>query len=168
MNFDDVAFIRNHMEILVGAQWRTIGRAANLAWLGFLINDFEHALHIQSGFRVRTKDKVLTANLDMYDPTKTLLESPSFDWGSYDWDVQGDNCYDEWTGEFRKAAQKIIVQKVLVSDFGDLTIQLDNGMIIEVFINSSTDDSECWRFFKWKSSHKHLVVTGAGLEPDEE
>lgn len=164
MNHNDIVSIRNRMQILVGAQWFIVGRAAAMAWFGFLINDSDYALHLQSGFRVRTKEKVLIANLDMFDPTEAVQKSPSFDWDTYDWDIQGANCYDKWAEKFRKETREGIVREVRISDLGDLTIEIDNGMIIEVFINSST--KECWRFFK-RESDDHLVVTGTGLEADE-
>jgi hypothetical protein len=163
MNTKAVEIIRKHIKVLEGARFFIAGRTAAMAWLGFVVDNINYALHLQSGFRVRTKEKLLIANLDMFDPTDTVIGDPSFAWEQYDWDIQGNNCYDEWTQRFGKESSDGIVRAVEVSDFGDLTIEIDNGMIIEVFVNSSTQ--ECWRFFERGADH-HLVVTGLGPEAD--
>ena len=153
------------MQILLRAKWVIIGRAAAMAWLGFLVNDKDYALHIQSGFRIRTKEKILVANLDMLEPTLEIKKQSDFDWEKYDWEKKGNNYFDEWVNYFRKECRNGIVEKINISDFGDLTIFIDNGMIIEVFLNSSTN--ECWRFFE-RGADKHLIITGSGIEKDNE
>ena len=100
MKSDDVIFVRKYMEILNGTHWVWAGRAANMGTFVFLNKKSEYALHIQSAFRIRTEDKILVANLDMYDPLPEIEGSQSFDWDSYNWDVQGANCYDQWSQGF--------------------------------------------------------------------
>ena len=168
MRFEDVELIRKHMQTLVGAQWVDVGRAAAMAWFIFSRQGTQYSLHVQTAFRIRTEDTVLNANLDMFEPPPQIAECPSFDWDSFDWDMQGANCYDKWCQGFKDKALNGsvgVVRKIQVNDFGDLTIQNDNGLIIEVFINASRD--ECWRFFN-NGSDYHLVVTGTGLDHEEE
>ncbi len=164
MDFNDLELVRKRMQILIGAKWVIVGRASGMAWFGFLINDFDYALHVQSSFRVRNNDKLIIANLDMYEPTIELQEQSNFDWDTFDWEIKGNNCYDIWIQEFRMKNRNAIVQNIIINDWGDLTIEVDNGMIIEVFVNSSLN--ECWRFFE-RNSDDHLIINGSGLEKDD-
>lgn len=166
MKSNDVTYVRNYMEILMGAQWISAGRAAGMAIFGFQHKDSEYALHVQSALRIRTENKIIVANLDMFDPLPEMVGSQSFDWDSYDWDVRGANCYDKWIQEFENEVENGeigIVRKVLVNDLGDLIIEINNRLVIEVFVSSSR--GECWRFFE-RESGGHLVVTGTGLEDE--
>ena len=169
MQFEDIELIRKHMQILVGAQWVWSGRAAAMGTFVFLNKESEYALHVQSAFRIRTEDKLIVANLDMFDPLPEIEGSQSFDWNSYNWDVQGANCYDRWSQGFVNEVENGkagIVRKIHVNDLGDLIIEIDNGMVIEVFLNSSRE--ECWRFFERESEGHHLVVKGTGLNIGED
>lgn len=161
MNQNETKLIKNKIEILVGAKGSTIGRAASMACMGFRTGDSEYALHLQTAFRICEKDRILIAGCDMFEPTEALKNSPSFDWDTFQWDVQGFNRYDEWVKQFKKEYQQLTVQKVLVSPTGDLTIAFDRSIVLEVFPNSATE--ECWRFFE-RNSDAHLVVTGRGID----
>lgn len=163
MKQEDKKIISEQVNTLMGKKLSKIGRAAAMAWLTFLSNDEkEYALHLQCGFRICANGETIIANLDMFEPTKSLEESPSFDWETFNWDVQGFNRYDEWTTQYNKDKEKqTIVEVIEVNTFGDLTIKFTNGIIIEVFANAAT--GECWRFFERKSDH-HLVVSAQGIE----
>lgn len=163
MDFNDLEFIRKRMQVLIGAKWIIAGRISGMAWFGFVIDNFDFALHVQSGFRIRMNNKIIIANLDMYEPTIEVQKKPDFDWDTYNWEVKGNNCYDIWIQEFRKSNRNGVVKNIRISNLGDLTIEIDNGMVIEVFINTSF--SECWRFFE-RSSDDHLIINGKGLEKD--
>lgn len=163
MNQNDITFINNQVKALIGAKGFTIGRVASMAWIGFNTDNSEYSLHLQTAFRIRNNEKVLVANSDMFEPTETLQSSPSFDWETFNWDVQGFNRYDEWVKQFKKEFDEpITVQTINVNNFGDLTIELSQNIVIEVFINATTE--ECWRFFERTSKDDHLVVTGQGIE----
>ncbi|MGI5897407.1 MAG: hypothetical protein ACOX6U_10745 [Oscillospiraceae bacterium] len=163
MKQNDINHIKNQIKVLVGATGITIGRIASMSWIGFHVGDSEYALHLQTAFRIRTNEKILIANLDMFEPTETLKNSPSFDWDTFDWDVQGFNRYDEWVKQFKKENEgRLTIQKVTVSNFGDLLIELSQNVFIEVFQNTAAE--ECWRFFERNSKNDHLVVTGQGIE----
>lgn len=162
MTQENRGMIQERISCLIGAKGFTIGRAAAMCWIEFEEGSVKYALHIQSAFRICSGEKVLTADLDMFEPTKEIEEAPSFDWETYDWDVQGFNLFDKWTGEWKKNGQEVKVETVKVGDFGDLTIQFSNGMFLEVFMNGSA--SEYWRFFERNSDAEHLVVTADGIE----
>ena len=68
---------------------------------------------------------------------------------------------EQWTVSFiDKYLNKLVVIGVFVSQYGDLTIKMNNGIEIEVFINMSKD--ECWRFFR-RHSENHLIIGGDGI-----
>jgi hypothetical protein len=55
-------------------------------------------------------------------------------------------------------------REVYINDYklnilGDLKLNLSNGNIFEVLINSSSND-ECWRLFEKNSDEDHFVVSG--------
>lgn len=161
MDFNDLELIRKRMQVLIGTQWIIAGRASEMAWFGFVTDNFDFALHVQSSFRICVNDKIIIANLDMYEPTIELQNKPDFDWDAYNWEINGNNCYDIWIQEFRKNNRNGVVKNVSISNLGDLKIEVDNGMVIEVFNNTSL--SECWRFFE-RNSDDHLVIMGNVLE----
>lgn len=164
MKFNDLEIVKKRMQVLIGAKWIIAGRSSGLAWFGFVINDFDFALHVQSSFRIIIDNRIIVANLDMYEPTIELQKKPDFDWDTYDWEPKGNNCYDTWILKFRKGEHSGTVKNINISNLGDITIEIDNGMIIEVFVNTSLN--ECWRFFE-RNSDEHLIITGNGLEKDD-
>ena len=163
MKQEDNKNILREISVLRNSKLSKVGRAAAMAWFTFLSDEQkEYALHLQCGFRICANGEILTANLDMFEPTEALAESPSFDWETFNWDVQGFNRYDEWTVQYNKDKENnAIVKNVNANTYGDLTIEFSNGITIEVFANAAT--GECWRFFERKSD-KHLVVSAQGME----
>ena len=158
MNQKDKAVILKQMENLKGKTIYTAGRLAATGNFSFLSADKkEYWLRISTGFRFRTGQGVLIANLDMFEPTEAIETSPDFDWDTYNWDVQGCNLYDQWMAQVDK--KSLIVSDVNVGDFGDLTVVFSNNTVLEVFINAS--GGECWRFFEGRGGH--LVVAAAGV-----
>lgn len=163
MDQKDRFYIVAQLTVLKGAVLSDVGRAATMGCFFFTTADSRlFSLHLQSSFRIRTNDRILLANTDMFEPTESLKNSTSFDWDTYNWDQAGFNRYDAWTALYREYPQNfLIVKDVTVNPFGDLFLEYNQNMVLEVFINNSID--ECWRFFE-KSSQTHLVVTGQGLE----
>lgn len=165
MKQSEQKYILEQMDMLKGKKFVSLTRLGATGNLCFESNDNkEFFLRPQTAFRIRTDNEILIANLDMFEPTEALENSPSFDWETFDWDTQGFNQYDEWATQYNKDKENhVIVKDVEVNDFGDLTITCNHGVIIEVFINA-TDDKECWRFFERQSKDDHLVVTGQGVD----
>jgi len=137
-----------------------IGATGDISFASSASDERIYSLQITCSFRFRSGEKLLTATLDIFDPTKSVENSPSFSCNTFNWDVLGFNRYDEWSREFKKEHQEqLTVQNVSVSDFGDLTIEFDKGILLEIFINAN--GGECWRFFE-KSWDKHFIVCGDG------
>ena len=167
MNRESLSEANKQVKALVGLSGLAIGRAAAMAWMVFGSGESKHILHIQCSFRIRDGEEILVSNLEMFYPSEKALEQPEYDPDSFDWDVQGDNRYDEWVGNIDPAyLEKTRVLDAEVNTWGDLAIILDQGIVIEVFINEAYD--ECWRLFK--KSSDHFVMTGRGIEDnlDEE
>ncbi|WML52242.1 hypothetical protein RCG17_23105 [Neobacillus sp. PS3-12] len=158
---------------LVGLKLQDAGRASNLFWLGFgdiiqiirkgkTQESAEYALHIQCSWRITLNNKIVVASRDFY--------SPSSEWDGdiekFDWDIQGNNRFDERIKTFTKDKERLKVKKIESDDVGGLKVFLSDGYKLEAFPDSSEDDeqSEHWRFFNRKDNSPHFVATGLGIE----
>lgn len=148
------------MKILLKAKCTKIGRSCNLVWLHFMVGDSVFILDTQSAFRFSKNNEILCANLDMYEPKKIYQEDSDFDYEKFNWDVQGENFFDDWINSEGKKIKNSNVEQVSLSDYGDLTVHFDNGIKFEIFNNSL---SECWRFFG-KETALHTVVSGNAVD----
>ncbi len=158
---------------LVGLTLQDAGRASNLFWLGFgdiiqiirrgkTQESAEYALHIQCSWRITLNNKIVLASRDFY--------SPSSEWDGdiedFDWDIQGNNRFDERIKSIIKDQGRLKVEKIESDEVGGLEVFLSDGYKLEAFPDSSEDDeqSEHWRFFNRKDNSPHFVVTGLGIE----
>ena len=159
MKQNNLTAIKEEIDVLKRSKGLKIGRDATMCWISFNIDGEIYALHVQTAFRIRNKEEVLIANLDMFEPSESLKNSPSFDWETFDWDVQGFNRFDEWATQFNKGIAKLLsVKEVCINDFGDLIIIFDENIVFEVFNNST--EEECWRFFRKGSECMVIGVDG--------
>lgn len=150
-----------YLNELKGANLVSVGRASALAWFLFAKDNVEYALHLQTGFRVVANGDIIFASADIFLPSYALESSKEFEYETFDWDMQGNNRYDERVNLFNERySNKLIVHDVFANQFGDLSIQLSEKVKIEVFITMSKE--ECWRFFK-RNSDSHLIITGEGV-----
>ena len=168
---NEISRVSQRMKELEGAYLAGVGRASSLAWFLFEKNKTEYALHLQTGFRVVTDENIIFASADIFQSSDFLENSEEFDYDTFDWDIQENSRYDERVDSFiDKYLNKLVVIGVFVSQYGDLTIKMNNGIEIEVFINMSKD--ECWRFFRrtfrkssyyWRRWHYRLNIWKEGL-----
>jgi len=161
MNKDSLSEANRQVKALVGVSGFSIGRAAAMAWMIFGSGESRYLLHIQCSFRIRDGEEILVSNLEMFYPSEKALGQPEYDPDLFDWDVQGDNRYDEWVKSIDPVfMEKAKVLDAMVNTWGDLTILLDQGIVIEVFVNVTCD--ECWRLFNKPTDH--FVMTGRGID----
>ncbi|MCL2807484.1 MAG: hypothetical protein FWD27_04875 [Coriobacteriia bacterium] len=166
MNQKDVSRANEQVKRIIGSQGFYIGRAAAMAWMGFVFGDTEYALHVQCSFRIRDYSEILVTDMEMLEPTESLLSSESFDYDTFHWDVQGVNRYDEWVRALDPALLSTLkVVGARVNSYGDLTVLFEQNIAIEVFANSAAD--ECWRLFERGSLASHLVMLGSGIEEQD-
>jgi len=166
--------INSQLGGLVGKKLRCSGRASNLFWLEFgemititrrdkTEQTAEYSLHIQCSWRITQQNTILTASRDFYSPNSECFEVDE----NFDWDIVGNNRFDERIKSFLHAVQnRLIVEKIDSDEIGGLKVFLSDNYVLEVFPDSSQDDeySEFWRFFTRKDDIPHFVVTANGIE----
>ena len=133
--------ITRKLSIVLSKPFRYIGRASNMAWLGFGQDvsgeDFhgkkrilaQYALHVQCSFRVVHLNKIILGNSDIFEPnTQTKCME------NFNWDVMGGNLYDEKSQILIEELknESIVVSNVEVSCWGDLKLELTDGYVIEI------------------------------------
>lgn len=162
--------IDSYLDVLVHKPLIHIGRASNMLIVGFgkfynvidakgnTVEKSQFALHVQASWRItnRQKKDVLVASSDFYSPCSSIQWSNDFEW-----DVAGNNLFDEKIKEWSIINKDIYVIEYRMNRWGDLLIIFSNGDGLEIFVNAS-DDSECWRLFEHNSDKEHLVMTGEG------
>lgn len=161
------------LENMVNQKARAIGRASDLLWLGLgktiddtdykgrAIKKSEYSLHLQCPWRIKDRnDFVVVASYDMYEPNSKT------DWSEdFNWDIQGNNLYDEKVKIWFEEQERFVVAYELKTNL-DLIVIFDDGTFLEIFINTTTE-VECWRFFPFKSEN-HVVVSGFAVHVGNE
>ena len=157
--------IEEKLEVLKGEPWVAIGRAGDMLWIGFG-DDIEYtnpvgrvrtvsayALHLQCPWRIVEEKSIIIASYDIYQPASQMLGKKDFDW-----DVHGNNLFDEKADEIhrRLKTEIITVNSVLADQYGGIKLDFDNGLVLEVFINSC-EQKENWRMLDNKLG-PHFVV----------
>ena len=77
---------------------------------------------------IRAGNKVISTNADTF-------ETEEFGYDTFDWDIQGNSRYDERVDSFiDKYLNKLVVIGAFVNQYGDLTIEMNNGILIYSFL----------------------------------
>ena len=157
-------------EELAGKSVCKIGRAAAMCWIHFgwpmeiellgrkrILGEF--ALDLDCPWRIRNSSGgIELGSADMFVPTSRHVLDEDFNW-----DVQGNNLFDEKAKLLFPEGSQITVTAVGLSGNCDLTITFSNGLCLESFVNASSQE-ECWRLFMPCLEHGDLVVTGVGIK----
>jgi hypothetical protein len=106
----------------------------------------EYALHVQCAFRLRAGHQILAASRDRYE----VID------GGDSWDGQGANRLDARMQELVARRCPVRVTAVRGSDAGDLVIEFEAGLVLEVWVDDSGSE-EHWRFFKPGDDASHFV-----------
>lgn len=157
-----------NVEILQGTKLNAIGRAAAMCWIHFgdlieiesrsgVRTVGQYALDVDCPWRIRCNSKILLASSDMFEPASTHQNDETFEW-----DIQGNNLFDERAAMLCCREPIITVRSVELSPTYDFKITFSNDHILEVFVCGSTDAGQ-WRLFEPGKSKSHFVVTGYGL-----
>jgi hypothetical protein len=152
---------------VVGQPLADMGRAGDLAWIGFgpevlapAVRDPDrrialHRLHVQCPFRLDGPRGPIAAAHDMYaDPGKPDDTSEDFEW-----DAQGANLFDRRMAAFwaDHAAAQLVCQAVTADRAGGFALALDRGYSIRAFPQTSSI-REHWRYFRAGEDSGHFVV----------
>lgn len=163
------------LEQLHGEKISDIGRVSNMLWLGIgdiieilnrkgeLVKKSAISLHVQSAWKIvnSQKKEILVASSDFYSP-KSTIDKENFDWNKFDWDVQGNNLFDQKAANWLNTRSPIYIEKYNINRYGDLELVFSNSEQLRIFVNSS-NNTEAWRLFRFRGE-KHLVFTGLGYQ----
>lgn len=165
--------IKAELNKITGLKLQYIGRSSDLFWLGFgeivQINrrgrteeTAEYTLHIQCSWRITLHNKIVVASRDVYVPNSEWDKLND----NFDWDIQGNNKFDEQIKSFSENSGKLMVERIEAEDVGGIEVFLSDDYKLEAFPDSSgdVDDCEHWRFFNRKENSRHFVVSGEGIE----
>ena len=134
MNFFE---LKNVISKIVGLRFTNVGGACNMLMFTFGSNDVEYAIHAQCFTRIIKNDDILVT---------------TFDWQSWDGKNEENNDYLYNLKKFKPDIEGGIVVLVEVNTLFDVTITLDNGVTIQIFIDNSyqhyNDEWEQYRFFQ--------------------
>lgn len=110
----------------------------------------EYVLHIQCVCRLIRRKEILFASADLYVSDKSSTEET----------VLLDKKISCWL----KTSDFITVENLILKEMGDLTMELNTGDIVEILVDTSSSEEECWRFFQPYSNSPHLIVYGNKME----
>ena len=186
MKKQDLDFIQEKLNILLGQPLRSICRGGGSIFIGFgepvekdsayftedgkatvrkTMSD-KYALHIECGSRFICGDEIIFAKRDMFLPSTSIENQPAFDWDTFEWDARGNNLFDEKANHYLgDKSFDFIVKRIIPNQWGDLKICFENDFVLEIFSDVS-ENEECWRFFAVNSTDDHLVVTAQGIEKE--
>lgn len=180
MNKNEIIKIINKMSAMKGFELRQIARPGSMMSLEFgekntadrndnrksEIKDTDgskYAVHVDGFFRITHKGRIALSKDDMFRPS-SLIQNDTLDEVDFDWDIAGNNKFDEEKNKFEDI--DLVIQEIYVNEYGDLRIILSDDYSIEVFIDTN-EDEECWRFFEVGNNEKpHIVVTGCGYSEE--
>lgn len=141
---------RERLDVIRGKRLEKLGFACEM-----MTFDFEgYALHAQCLTRIIRDNDILVTTGDYQS-----------------WDGECSKNNDEWyfAEKYREDIVGGRVLSVEVNRIHDVRIELDNGVLIELFISNGYshfgEEKEQWRFFeKGKTDRPHLVVYGKSVE----
>jgi hypothetical protein len=167
--------IESTLSVLVGLPLWAVGKASSMAWFQFGARVHaptprspdritgEYALHLQCPWRITEKGEIRFGSHDIFRPRDPSL--PSDDESV---DRPGCSWFDRRAEEFNSAAEArpLRVRLVTADPFGGFALQLDRGVSLEVFPDSSAypQTAEHWRLLRPGADSPHFVVTNHGRE----
>lgn len=126
----------------------------------------KYSLHIDCNFRLVCGNEIIVARGDIFQPSNKIVADPDFIYEEFNWDIIGNNRFDEIIKQYFIDGNMVFtVKKIVVNKFGDLKIYFENNFLLEVSSDISGNE-ECYRFFEQKSEN-HLVVSGIGIELED-
>ena len=175
--------IEETLRCLVGQPFWGAGRAADLLTFQFGPRQWRtnrrgqahevgtYALHVQCAWHLGQAGHILVASRDLYyEPSDEHEKMSHSEREPYAWPEMNTSLLDERLFHFFQQCEKmpIFVQSLYADDFGSLTIALSEDHTLAVFPDDSLGE-EYWRFFGvGKTDSPHFVVTGQGIEGEEE
>lgn len=105
-----------------------------------------HSLHIQSHWRFIRQGKIFVGSFDF---SRLFNEEKKDQWGN--------TLADTFLQEL-KDSLPLNVSRTKIGTLGDIQIMLDNRLVFECFIDTSSKTLECWRWIDTSfNPSKHIV-----------
>ncbi len=151
----------NDIRELENKNFIDIGRASDLLWLQFgekiKIKNYKNieiergsmGLNIQCPWRILKRDQLILGNNDIYEPADDIFET------EFDWSEIGGSVFDKKVIEIFSNMLPLMVKSVEVSKIGDLKLEFEKEIVLEVISNSASK-IELWRFINYKTN-EHIV-----------
>jgi hypothetical protein len=123
-------------------------------------------LHVQCRWRLVDGSRILFARDDLLRPANDDVPIDEFDWDKDDSAL--DVAQRKWFEDHRAASLK--VAQVAGDAYGGCRIQLEGGLTLELFPCDSNrgEYSERWRLLGHRPDGSHFVVTGYGVEGEQD
>ena len=140
---DYQAKLNEHLQVIVGKQLVALNMACEMMMFSF----GKYELHAQCLTRIICRNDVLVTNLDYQS-----------------WDGETEKNNDEWYFVEQNSGKIVggTVTYVNVNALHDITIVLDNGISIELFVKNGyhhfDDEQEQWVFYK-HHNHSYPFIT---------
>jgi hypothetical protein len=125
---------------------------------------------VQCAWHLAETQRLLVTSGDLaYELSDVNEEMSTYDGEVYAWLKAERSRLDERLLRFFQQCEKtpLLVQAIRADELGGLTIALNSHHILAVFPDTSLDE-EYWRFFHVGADLPHFVVTGRGIEDQEE
>ena len=138
-------FIKN----IIDATITSINRLCDMLSIEFTTRDNSMIyLHIQSFFRVKKEEKIIISSEDMY----RCYEKNKTD--EFNWDIPGASVFDKSLEQYIDLLTCSKVTDIMQAKSGDLNIKLENGLSLEILIDTTVSE-EKYRFFD--ESQEYIV-----------
>jgi hypothetical protein len=125
----------------------------------------QYAMHVQCPWRIVGGDGIVTGFADYYEPAEAEGETDLKDGqaGNLQRIRLGDllRSYDAGTRSWLNGTDQLVVEGVIVDDFGGFELELSGNYRLQVFPDGSR--GEDWRFFEPGTEENHLVIAGGRI-----
>jgi hypothetical protein len=164
----DIEPLRQFAARFVGSRVDYYGRAVDMAMFSFGSEQTQvdsrrrgtydvarFRLHVQAPWRLTAPDNVRLSSRDVWVHASSEATAPS------EHDPPSPNVRDERLEELFDDEHHCVLESVVVTDDGDLTLRFDDGLRLDIFANGTSGDDEDYRWFD--SDGDAYVVAGSQL-----
>ena len=125
----------------IGGRIINISRICNLLSIRMILSDNHTiSLHVQSFFRIMKRNKVVVSSEDMYRCSEKISSE------TFEWDVPGNSIFDETLQKYHEELVNSNILQVRKSKNGDLLLVLENGIVLQILIDTAVSE-EKYRIF---------------------
>ena len=136
MNKKERNYVSENLQVLVGTKVADINRSHGDIWIDFIDEHGKcYILLMQTLFRICDNEKNLITDTDKYKKSESESDNDLFEW-----DVKGANMFDKWIASNKNdLLNDLIVQKIKITEFGDLVIIFDKSITLTVYLEVTNE-----------------------------